>query len=199
MSSNCIIALGSNSTFADNSPELLVKTALTKIKSAVFQTALTSRLFQTEAIPKGSGPDFVNAVVVGRTVLSPEAVLARCHQIEAQAGRVRTKRWGARTLDLDLIAHGAAVRPSLAAQAAWRRLPEARQLQVAPRQLILPHPRMQDRAFVLAPLAEVAPDWRHPILGLTVRQMLAHLERRGALTGVKGEDASPVNRPKGPA
>ena len=107
--------------------------------------------------------------------LGPVDVLAHFHRVEAQFGRARDKRWGGRTLDIDLLAIGNAVLPDAATYATWRDLPLDQQSQRAPDQLILPHPRLQDRAFVLVPLMDVAPDWRHPVIGLTVRDMCAAL------------------------
>jgi 2-amino-4-hydroxy-6-hydroxymethyldihydropteridine diphosphokinase len=91
-----------------------------------------------------------------------------------------------RTLDLDLLALGDSVLPDAAVQDRWRNLPAADQARIAPDQLILPHPRMQDRAFVLIPLADVAPDWCHPLLGLTVAQMVSCLpaEDRAAIAPI---------------
>jgi 2-amino-4-hydroxy-6-hydroxymethyldihydropteridine diphosphokinase len=76
-----------------------------------------------------------------------------------------------RTLDLDLLAVGDLVLPDATTYAEWRALPADLQRLRAPDDLILPHPRMQDRAFVLVPLADVAPDWVHPVLGLSVAEM----------------------------
>lgn len=137
-----------------------------------------SRLFRTPAWPPGSGPGFVNAAVVLWSPVPPMRLLARLHAIEARAGRVRGLRWSARVLDLDLLASGARVLPDRATQAIWRQLSPERQAREAPGRLILPHPRLQDRAFVLIPLAEVAAAWRHPVTGRRVADMVARLRRK---------------------
>lgn len=76
-----------------------------------------------------------------------------------------------RTLDLDLIACGDSVLPDPETYDQWRSLSADRQRQAAPTELVLPHPRLQDRAFVLVPLRDIAAQWRHPVLGLTVTEM----------------------------
>jgi 2-amino-4-hydroxy-6-hydroxymethyldihydropteridine diphosphokinase len=113
----------------------------------------------------------VNAAIRIATDAAPEDILARLHTIEARHGRARIQRWGMRTLDLDLLAVGDLVLPDAATQDGWRALPADLQRLRAPDDLILPHPRLQDRAFVLVPLADVAPDWVHPVLGLSVAEM----------------------------
>ena len=143
-----------------------------------------SHFWLTPAHPAGSGPDFCNAAAVLRADLDPPALLALLHDTEARLDRRRDGgRWSARTVDLDLIGWDGLVLPDAETQDRWRALPPDRQVAETPAELILPHPRMQDRGFVLAPLAEVAPQWRHPRLDLTVAQMLAALPR-AALDGM---------------
>ncbi len=130
-----------------------------------------SRFYATPCFPAGAGPDYVNAVLRVETTIAADEVLAALHRIEARFGRRRETRWGMRTLDLDLIAWGDRVLPDRTTQHHWMTLPSGEQAQQAPQQLILPHPRLQDRGFVLVPLADVAPGWRHPVLGKTALQM----------------------------
>ena len=173
-----LIALGANQPIdpaevSGPGPEETLRAALALLPEAGLEIARTSRLYATPAVPAGSGPDYVNAAALVRSDGAPDAVLGLLHEVEARFGRRRGARWAARTLDLDLLATGDLVRPDAVTQAYWRDLHPEAQRRIAPDRLILPHPRLQDRAFVLVPLAEIAPDWTHPTLHLTVRQMLA--------------------------
>jgi 2-amino-4-hydroxy-6-hydroxymethyldihydropteridine diphosphokinase len=176
-----LVALGSNLSFGGVAPADVVTSAMRDVGN-LGRGAVTSRLWRSPAWPPG-GPEYVNAAMRLETDLPPEALLGSLHAIEERWGRERATRWGARTLDLDLLASGGDVRPDAATQGAWRGLSPDRQGQEAPDRLILPHPRMQDRAFVLAPLAEVASDWRHPLIGRTVQDMLDALPPE-ALEGI---------------
>ena len=157
----------------------LTETLLAATKAVVtpdVRVAAISRLFASPCFPAGAGPDYVNATALLDTTLSPEGLLAHLHAIEAGFRRERLQRWGRRTLDLDLLAAGDLILPDRATQTAWRDLAPEDQLKRAPDGLILPHPRLQDRAFVLVPLMDIAPYWCHPVLNLTVAQMLDALD-----------------------
>ncbi len=113
--------------------------------------------------PPGPGesrqPDYLNAVVALHTDLAPDELLLALHGIEAAFGRNRLGRWDARPLDLDLIDYAGRV-----------------QMDGEAGRAILPHPRMAGRLFVLLPLRELAPDWRHPRSGLAIEHLIAAAE-----------------------
>jgi 2-amino-4-hydroxy-6-hydroxymethyldihydropteridine diphosphokinase len=133
----------------------------------------------------------VNAVIAIRWTAGAADLLTILHKTEREFGRSRTIRWGARVLDLDLLALGQTVLPNLAEQEKWRDLSAEQAGQIAPDTLILPHPRLQDRAFVLVPWADIAPDWAHPATGLTVRQMMDALPEvdRASMTALTAATA----------
>jgi 2-amino-4-hydroxy-6-hydroxymethyldihydropteridine diphosphokinase len=167
-----LIALGGNLPSTMGGPADTLRAALSALGQAGAGVLAVSRFYQTPCFPAGAGPDYVNAAARIACDASAAQMLALLHDVEAQFGRERVQRWGRRTLDLDLIAAGDQVLPDRQVHAEWRDLPSDQQTLRAPDRLILPHPRVQDRAFVLIPLADVAPDWCHPVLGLTVRQMV---------------------------
>lgn len=186
-----IVAFGANLPLSDQDPVTTLCTTMGILHSApgISITAI-SRIWRTPAMPAGSGPDFANAVALIATSLDAPQVLATLHAIEAEHGRDRsTGRWSARVLDLDLIALDDRIEPDAGHLRDWMDLSPDRQGVQTPDRLILPHPRMQDRAFVMAPLAEIAPDWRHPLTGLSVAAMLEALGPR-ALDGM-----TPVESP----
>jgi len=170
-----LIALGGNLPSAAGPPDQTLRRALRDLEAAGCRDLRVSRFFRTPCFPPGAGPDYVNAAAVLNSELDPRGLLDLLHRIEADYGRERVERWGRRTLDLDLVAAGDAVLPDADTQARWRALPPEDQTRQAPGEIILPHPRLQDRAFVLVPLADIAPDWVHPLLGLRVTEMIARL------------------------
>lgn len=169
-----LVALGSNLAGERGDPAAQVRAAMAEVATLGEGPATLGRLWRSPAWPPG-GPPYVNAAMAIRTRRPAEALLDALHAIEASFGRERSVRWGARTLDLDLLAWGDRVAPDAATEALWRELPPERQGREAPAALILPHPRLADRAFVLRPLLEVAPLWRHPATGRTVAAMAAAL------------------------
>ena len=112
---------------------------------------LSSR-FTTSPVGPVEQDDFINGVVVGRCDAEPDSILARLLEIERLMGRVREVRWGPRRVDLDLLFVGNAV--------------------IDTENLVLPHPRLHERGFVLVPMAEVCEEWIHPILKMNGRQMV---------------------------
>ncbi len=174
---HALVAFGANLAFGENPPQVTLRLAVTSLGKAGLVADAISRFFATPCFPIGAGPDYVNAAAalqIPHGWGAPD-VLAILHQVEAEFGRERTQRWGMRSLDLDLLAFGQRISPDKATFQAWQQLPPDTQRTEAPHQLILPHPRLQDRAFVLVPLADVAPNWRHPVLGKTTLQMLNDL------------------------
>ncbi|MEO1918572.1 MAG: 2-amino-4-hydroxy-6-hydroxymethyldihydropteridine diphosphokinase [Paracoccaceae bacterium] len=168
----CLISLGANLPSATGTALETLEKSLGLFPSESFQIDRISKWFSTPAFPKGSGPDFVNGAIRIQTTLEPGGVMSALHRIEAQLGRTRENRWEPRLCDLDLIAYDNQILPDLATFQRWNALDPAKQKTETPDQLILPHPRLQDRSFVLVPLHDIAPDWRHPITGITVSEML---------------------------
>lgn len=169
------IGLGANLSGRGRQPAGTLVAALEALAGEGVRIRAVSRFYRTPAYPPGSGPDFVNACATLETALAPPELLALLHRVEAGLGRTRNQRWEARKIDLDLLAVGDLILPDAATQAHWRGLAPERQATEAPERLIVPHPRLQDRGFVLIPLADIAPGWRHPATGQSVAEMAAAL------------------------
>lgn len=168
-----LVALGANLPAGGMLPEISVPRAAALLVERVGGPHVISRFFHTPAFPAGSGPQFVNAAVRLEWRGPAVDLLALLHDIEEEFGRTRAERWEARVMDLDLVGLGDRILPDPETRAEWAALPPEKAAQVVPDQLILPHPRLSERGFVLVPLADVAPDWVDPATGQSVAQMLA--------------------------
>lgn len=157
MTSRIYIALGSNLPAPGHvSPSETLLAALDVLSEAGLPALDRSTIHRTAPVPASDQPWFANAVIRTESALPAGDLLDLLHRIEARFGRVRSERNAARTLDLDLVDYDGAT----SGEGDW---PE------------LPHPRMHERGFVLLPLAEVAPDWRHPVTGAAIEDLIRRL------------------------
>jgi 2-amino-4-hydroxy-6-hydroxymethyldihydropteridine diphosphokinase len=157
VNSRIFVGLGANlPSPSHGTPRETLAAALDRLAEVGLRVLARSRWYESAPVPMSDQPWFVNGVAEIATALDPAAVLAQLHRVEDGFGRVRGARNAARAIDLDLIAYGDEI-----AQGASGPL--------------LPHPRMHERAFVLLPLRDLAPGWRHPRLGRSLDELIAAL------------------------
>lgn len=170
-----LIALGANLPSPAGPPLASLRAALRRLPDHGIAVVACSPFYQSAAVPASDQPVFVNAVARVEATLSPQGCLSALLAVEREFGRERRARWAARTLDLDLIDYKGQV--------------------LDRRGLTLPHPEAKRRAFVLVPLADVAPDWRDPVSGVGISALIealpAETRRPPALAILKGEAYSP--------
>ncbi len=152
-----LVALGANLPTRHGPPAATLAEALHALEGEGVTVLACSRWYRTAPVPPSGQPDYVNGVASVATAQDPAALLATLHRVEAAFGRVRTVANAARPLDLDLIDYDGQVADGAGGGP------------------VLPHPRAHLRAFVLMPLAELAPGWVHPVLGRTVEALIASL------------------------
>ena len=158
MQTPIFIALGANLSHERfGSPRQTLEAALATLDRRGIRTVRVSPWYRTAPVPASDQPWYVNAVAEVMSALSADDLLAELHAVEADFGRARSVPNAARPIDLDLLDfHG--------------------EIAVGGRgRAILPHPRMTERAFVLLPLADLAPQWRHPASGLPIRTLIENL------------------------
>jgi 2-amino-4-hydroxy-6-hydroxymethyldihydropteridine diphosphokinase len=153
------IGLGGNLASRLGPPQATVEAALAAFPAGGITVVRRSRLYRSAPVPPSNQPWFINAVAEIETTLDAKSVLQKLEALELSLGRVRLQRNEARIIDLDLLD--------------YRGLIRANPLDPP----VLPHPRMTTRAFVLYPLAEIAPNWRHPVSGASIGALIAALDK----------------------
>jgi 2-amino-4-hydroxy-6-hydroxymethyldihydropteridine diphosphokinase len=161
-----LVGIGSNlPTEAYGPPRETAKAAAAALEKAGIRVRRQSRWYETAPVPVSDQPWYVNGVVEVETDLEPYELLQALHRIEADFDRVRTVRNASRTLDLDLLDYDG-------------------RLSGEETGVILPHPRLHQRAFVLKPLAELAPGWRHPVTGTALGELIRALPPEQAVHAI---------------
>ena len=182
MNREYLIALGGNLPSSAGKPEETIVGALQEMAAGPVNIVMVSKLYHSPCFPAGAGPDYVNAAARVRGDIGPVDFLDYLHEIEGKFGRERVERWGRRTLDLDLLGEAGdtvkTVLPDMETYHHWQRLMARDQARLAPKQLILPHPRLHERAFALIPLMDIASHWVHPVLQKSVSEMCGSLPKK---------------------
>ncbi len=166
-----VVGLGANCPGAWGMPAETIAQALGEIERHHIAVLAVSPLYQTAAVGSARQPPYVNAVALLDTTLPPEALLRVLKEIERRSGRRGGRPWGPRSLDIDIVDYGGLVRHWRGGHPLFQR--------AGARPLILPHPLAHQRPFVLKPLLDIAPDWRHPALKVSARDLWHRLSRQG--------------------
>ncbi|MCF8496317.1 MAG: 2-amino-4-hydroxy-6-hydroxymethyldihydropteridine diphosphokinase [Alphaproteobacteria bacterium] len=171
-----LIALGANLPGRFGPPEESLREALSVLEGRRVKVVRVSSIWESAPVPLSDQPRYRNAAAQLDTVLEPLELLRLLKDVERDFGRTDSVQNAPRVLDLDLLAYREIL------------------LRDAQEDLLLPHPRLHERAFVLYPLAEIAPDWVHPVLKLSTRTLLDRLPENQDINRSLRGDIFPLNR-----
>jgi len=160
-----LVHLGLGSNLGDRKEYLSM--ACNQLRSEAIREFRASSIYESDPLLKMTQPKYFNMVVCGLTVLSPQELLKKCQQIEISSGRIRRERWGSREIDIDILSYGSRI--------------------IGNDDLVIPHPEIQNRSFVLIPMLELSPEWLHPETGITIKELCEKW-----LLNHEGQDPLPV-------
>ncbi|MBG55816.1 MAG: 2-amino-4-hydroxy-6-hydroxymethyldihydropteridine diphosphokinase [Deltaproteobacteria bacterium] len=160
-----LVHLGLGSNLGDRKKFLRI--ACSHLQSKVMTEFRVSSIYESEPLLRMSQPKYFNMVVCGLTVFSPLELLKKCQQIEIILGRIRRERWGSREIDIDILSYGSRI--------------------IKKNDLIIPHPEIENRSFVLMPMLELNPKWLHPEKGIRIKDLWENW-----LLNHEGQDNLPV-------
>ena len=161
-----LVHLGLGSNLGDRKEYLSM--ACNQLRSEAVREFRASSIYESEPLLKMHQPKYFNMVICGLTVLSPPELLKKCQQIEIRSGRIRRERWGSREIDIDILSYGSRI--------------------IDNDDLLIPHPEIENRSFVLMPMFELSPEWLHPETGITIRELWENW-----LLKHEGQETLPVN------
>jgi len=161
-----LVHLGLGSNLGDRKEFLSI--ACNQLRSKAIREFRASSIYESEPLLKMPQPKYFNMVVSGLTVYSPQELLKKCQQIEISSGRIRRKRWGSREIDIDILSYGSRI--------------------IDNDDLVIPHPEIDNRSFVLMPMSELSPEWLHPETGITIKELWENW-----LLKHEGKETLPVN------
>ena len=161
-----LVHLGLGSNLGDRK-EYLSK-ACNQLRSEALREFRASSIYESEPLLKMAQPKYFNMVVCGLTILSPQGLIKKCQQIEINSGRIRRERWGSREIDIDILSYGSRI--------------------IDKDDLVIPHPEIENRSFVLMPMFELSPEWLHPKTGVTIKELWENW-----LLKHEGQDPLPMN------
>ena len=162
-----LVHLGLGSNLGDRKEYLSM--AYNQLRSEALREFRASSIYESEPLLKMPQPKYLNMVVCGLTIFSPQELLKKCKLIEISLGRVHRERWGCREIDIDILSYGSII--------------------IDNDDLVIPHPEIENRSFVLKPMLELSPEWFHPETGITIKELWDKW-----LLNHEGQNLLPVNR-----
>ena len=166
MAEAILVHLGLGSNLGDR--KKFLNMACNHLRSEALRGFRASSVYESEPLLKMPQRKYFNMVICGLTVLSPSDLLKICQQIEISSGRIRRERWGSREIDIDILSYGSRI--------------------IDKDDLVIPHPDIQNRSFVLMPMIELSPEWLHPETGVTIKELWENW-----LLKHEGQEPLPVN------